>query len=120
MVAVDAMLPLLGIPSAPAADNGGSAALEGMSSLRPVAMVKGVLGAVVCCCLPGAMRALRAASSSSKGGRAAHPAFSFQVVVEPVPEMVSAMLSRRGCGMYWAPEERTGSSVWGEGREVGW
>lgn len=121
IVAVDAMLPLLGIPSVPTppAAEGGRADPGGASSLPavlPVAIVNGVPGV----CLMGAiMGGFKDASSSSTGCLAVHPTFA------PVPEMVSAMLSLRGCTAYLASELRTDklSSFWGttpDGREVGW
>lgn len=91
IVAVDAMLPLLGIPSAPTpATDGGSADPGGISSLPtalPEAIVNGVLGAV---CLVGTnMGAFDEVSSSSGSG------LRFQFAFAPDPEIVSAMLSLR-------------------------
>lgn len=116
IVAVDAMLPLLGIPSTPVADKGGSTDPEGASeSFRPVAIVKGVPGAVVW--LLATIRPFSAASSSSTGALAGHPNFLFQAAVDPVPDTASAMLSRR---IYWALELRASSFCETTPKKVGW
>lgn len=107
IVAVDAMLPLLGIPSAPVADKGGSTEPEGTSdSFRPVAIVKGVPGAVVVWWLE-TIKPFSAPSSSSTGVLADHP----------VPDTASAMLSRR---IYWALELRPSSPCGITPKKVGW
>lgn len=95
IVAVDAMLPLLGIPSAPVADKGGSTEPEGTSdSFRPVAMVKGVPGAVTVWLLE-TIKPFIDASSSSISVLADQPDFSLHPAPDPVPDTASAMLSRR-------------------------
>lgn len=118
IVAVDAMLPLLGIPSAPVADKGGSTEPEGISdSFRPVAIVKGVPGAVVVWWLETIKPFSAASSSSSMGVLADHPDFSFHAVADPVPDTASAMLSRR---IYWALELRPSSPCGITPKKVGW
>lgn len=95
IVAVDAMLPLLGIPSAPVADKGGSTEPEGTSdSLRPVAIVKGVPGAVTVWLLE-TIKPFIDASSSSMSVLADQPDFSPHPAADPAPDTASAMLSRR-------------------------
>lgn len=116
IVAVDAMLPLLGIPSAPVADKGGSTEPEGKSdSFRPVAIVKGVPGAVTDWLLATIKPFIVPSSSSSV--LADHPDFSPQPAVDPVPDTASAMLSRR---KYWALELDTSSPCGITPKKVGW
>lgn len=117
IVAVDAMLPLLGIPSAPVADKGGRTEPDGTSdSFRPVAIVKGVLGAVTVWLLE-TIKPFNTASSSSASVLADHPDFSLQAAADPVPDTASAMLSRR---IYWALELRPSSPCGITPKKVGW